>query len=110
MLGVMLSVAAALLVGISTVLQKRSMSGMRGFSLKTLAGDRNWRLSVIVGFCGVLFYLAALGYKPISIVQPMLALSIVVPVVAGWVFFGERIGTKWVHVALILTGVLLLSF
>jgi drug/metabolite transporter (DMT)-like permease len=110
MLGAILSVAAALLIGISTVLQKHSMRGMRGFSLRVLAGDRNWRLSVLVGFCGVIFYLAALGFEAISFVQPMLALSIVVPLVAGWLFFGERIGTKWIHVALILTGVLLLSF
>ncbi|MFH0956637.1 MAG: EamA family transporter [Candidatus Aenigmatarchaeota archaeon] len=109
MLGAMLSIAAALLLGASTVLQKRSMMGMKGFSLGKLAMDRNWRLSVIVGFCGLLLYLAALGYEPISLVQPVLAVSMVVPLVAGWLFFGEKIGTKWVHVVLILAGVLLLS-
>jgi drug/metabolite transporter (DMT)-like permease len=110
MLGAILAISAALLLGISTVLQKHSMRDMGGFSLRALAGDRSWRLSVLVGFCGLVFYLAALGYEPISFVQPMLAVSIVVPIVAGWLFFGERIGVRWIHVALILVGVLLLSF
>jgi drug/metabolite transporter (DMT)-like permease len=109
MLGAMLSLAAALLIGASTVLQKQSMIGMKGFSLRLLATDRNWRLSVIVGFCGLLLYLAALGYEPISFVQPMLAVAIIVPLLAGRLFFGEKIGTKWIHILLILAGVVLLS-
>jgi drug/metabolite transporter (DMT)-like permease len=110
MLGAILAISAALLLGISTVLQKHSMRDMGGFSLRALAGDRNWRLSVLVGFCGLVFYLAALGFEAISFVQPMLAISMIVPLFAGWLFFGEKIGAKWVHVALILAGVLLLSF
>jgi drug/metabolite transporter (DMT)-like permease len=110
MLGAILAVAAALLIGASTVLQKHSMRRMRGFSLRMLASDRSWRLSVLVGICGVVFYLAALGYEPISFVQPMLAISMLVPVFAGWLFFGERMGPRWFHVVVILTGVVLLSF
>jgi drug/metabolite transporter (DMT)-like permease len=109
MLGAMLSIAAALLLGASTVLQKQSMIGMKGFSLRTLALDRSWRISVIVGLCGLFLYLAALGYEPISFVQPTLAVSMVVPLVAGRLFFSEKIGTKWVHILLILAGVVLLS-
>lgn len=109
MLGTMFSIAAALFLGISAVLQKHSMKHMKSFSLGRLAMDRNWRLSIIVGFCGILLYLAALGYAPISFVQPMLAVSMIVPVVSGWLFFGEEIGTKWIHILLIFIGVILLS-
>jgi len=109
MLGAILSVLAALLFGISSTIQKYSLKRMRTFSISRLARDRVWVISIVIGIVGILFYIAALGVETISIVQPLLAISIIIPVVCGWLFFGENIGTKWVHIIIILLGVVLLS-
>ena len=39
----------------------------------------------------------------------MMALSMLIPVISGWLFFDEDVGTKWVHIMIILLGVVLLS-
>ena len=109
MLGLMLSVIAALLFGSSTVIQKYCMRGMKRFSFNVIIRKKVWILSLLIGFIGIIFYLAALRYAEISIVQPMLSLSIAVPVLVGWFGFRERIGFRWVHILLIIAGVVMLS-
>ena len=109
MLGLVLSVFAALCFGLSTAFQKGRMVKLRGFSFRKLAADRMWIASTLLGLAGILPYVFALKYEYISIVQPMLSISIVTSVAAGRVLFGERIGKKAVFIGLIITGVLMLS-
>jgi drug/metabolite transporter (DMT)-like permease len=107
--GVLLSVLAALFFGISTAIQKYRIKEMKRFSLKRLVMDWTWRLSLLVGLFGIMTYIAALGYESISLVQPLVSVSILIPVFAGKMFFGEEIGAKWLHIIFILLGVVLLS-
>ena len=107
--GVLLSLLAALFFGSSAAIQKYRMRRMRSFSLGLLFRDSIWLMSLAVGFFGILFYLMALSSESLSIVQPMMAVSMLIPVVSGWLFFGEDVGTKWIHIIIILTGVVLLS-
>ncbi|MBN2330990.1 MAG: hypothetical protein JXC85_04175 [Candidatus Aenigmarchaeota archaeon] len=109
MLGFYLSVLAAMCFGFSATMQKQSLRGIRRFNFSSLVRSRVWASSLIVGFIGILFYLAALKSAPISIVQPTLSLSIAIPVLAGWFAFGERLGGRWIHILLIILGVMLLS-
>jgi len=109
MLGLVLSVFAALCFGLSTAFQKGRMARLRGFSFSKLAADRLWLASTMLGLIGIIPYVFALKYEYISIVQPMLSISIVTSVAAGRILFGERIGNRAVFICLIITGVLMLS-
>jgi drug/metabolite transporter (DMT)-like permease len=109
MLGLFFSVIAALCFGFSTVMQKYSFREMQKFSFRNLVRNRLWLLAIMIGVFGILFYLAALRYEAISLVQPMLSVSIIIPVLVGWLFFRERIRTRWVHTLFIIAGVVLLS-
>lgn len=107
--GLLLSVIAATLFGLTTVLQKRSLMGMRKLSVRRVLRDRLWTLSVFVGLAGIICYITAMRYSPISVVQPMLAISIATPVLVGWLAFGERMGSRWVHVVIMIIGIILVS-
>ena len=109
MLGLVLSVFAALCFGLSTAFQKGRIAKLGGFSFRKLVTDRMWMASTLLGLIGILPYVFALKYEYISIVQPMLSISIVTSVAAGNILFGERIGNRAVFIALIITGVLMLS-
>ena len=109
MLGLLLSFIAALLFGSSTVIQKYCLRGIERFSFKRIIKKKAWMSSLLVGGLGIMFYLAALRYALISIVQPMLAVSIAVPVLVGWFVFGEKVGSRWIHILLIIAGVVMLS-
>ncbi len=109
MLGLFLSVFAALCFGLTAILQKYCMGDMSKFSFRKLMKNELWMLSVLIALIGLFSYLTALKYEPLSLVQPMLSISIVIPVLFGWFFFKEKIGTRWIHVILITAGVLLLS-
>ncbi len=107
--GFFLSIVAAMLFGITTAIQKYRLNDMRGFSIAVLLKDRAWLSSILVGLAGILVYLGALTFASITVVQPMIAVSMLIPVLAGWIFFGESIGTKWIHIIFIIVGVMLLS-
>lgn len=109
MLGFYLSVLAAICFGFSTTMQKHYLRGMGRFSFSRLIRSKVWTSSLLVGFIGIMFYLAALKSAPISIVQPTLSLSIAIPVLAGWFVFGEKTRGRWIHVLLIIAGVIMLS-
>ena len=109
MLGALLSILAALLFGTSTAIQKYRIRKIRKFSVRRLSRDRTWLFSVLVAVFGIVLYMVALSYESITLVQPLMSTSILIPVLAGWVFFDEKIGTKWIHIIFIFVGVILLS-
>ena len=109
MLGITLSLLSAFFIGISTYLQKCSMKRIKKFSLKRLAMKRIWQFSLILGAAGLVLYMVALRYESLSTVQPISSIAIVVPVALGWIFLREKIGDKWIHIILIISGVILLS-
>ena len=109
MLGILLPILAAIFFGSSTALQKYCLNDLKKFSLRELVKRRMWLASLLLGFIGILLYVSAMKYGSISLVQPLLSISILIPVFVGWFWFGEKAGTGWVHIILILTGVVLLS-
>jgi len=105
-----LSFFAALCFGFSTAFQKHCLNRMPRFSFKKLVKSRLWILSVLIGLIGIFAYMAALKYEAISLVQPMLSISIVITVVIGRLMFDERIRKdRWLYITLIIAGVFLLS-
>lgn len=109
MLGLILTVAASVLLGATTTLQKYALGKMKRLLPKNILKSRSWLLSIVVGAAGGAAYVLALRYESILVVQPIIAASFIIPVIAGEYIFGEKIGTRWFHIFLILIGVVLLS-
>jgi uncharacterized membrane protein len=109
MLGIVFAVLAATCFGLSTTMQKYCLRRMKKLSFERIVKNRVWMISILVGVIGITFYLTALKYEQISIVQPMLAISIAIPVLVGWLGFNEKIRSRWIHILLIILGVLLIS-
>jgi len=109
MLGILLSLVAAVFFGFSTTLQKRCVRCLSRFSIMGLCRDRNWLFSIMLSLAGILIYLAALRFEEISYVQPILSLSIVIPVLIGHILWKESIARKLFPIFLIIAGVVLLS-
>ena len=111
MLGVILALVAAILYGTSSALQKYAISKMtakKKFSFRRMLTNKKWFLSTFIGLIGGAFYVLAMRYAPLSVVQVFLALSIVIPILAGFAFFKEKLYVReWVCVALIVLGVFL---
>jgi uncharacterized membrane protein len=65
-----------------------------------------WIFSLMVGAGGLLFYLAAILLFAVTSIQPIITASVVIPIVAGGLFFKERLGAiKWLAIFLILIGI-----
>jgi uncharacterized membrane protein len=106
LLGILFSIFAAVIFGISTVLQKYSFKKIRKFSLAGLFSSRQWVFSVMLAGLGALFYLDAIFLYRASSVQSVITASMAISVLAGAFFFREKIGVKkWISIGLILAGV-----
>ena len=101
MIGIILAVIASLLVGATTTLQKYALSKINKLKPRKVAKSRLWQFSVVIGIFSGAAYIFALRYESIVVVQPIIAASFIIPVVAGKYIFGERIGSRWFHIFLI---------
>ena len=109
-LGIILSVAASILFGISVAMQKYGMASMKKFSLKKMAKNGKWVLSIAIGIAGIILYLASLNMADLSLVQPISSLTFVIPVISGILFFKEKLrGVQWALLALVIIGIILVS-
>jgi uncharacterized membrane protein len=107
---VIMSIVAAACFGIATAMQKYSLMSMKKFSLYGMISNRKWLVSIIIALLGIICYLYAIRTTELSTVQPLLAISLVIPVICGIIFFKEKNGMKkWVSMALIIAGVFLVS-
>jgi len=109
MFGFILAIAASFLLGTTTTMQKQALRKMKKLMPRKMIKNKLWALSFVIGIVGMLLYALALRYESILVVQPIISASFVIPVIAGHYIFGEKIGTRWVHIILILMGVVLLS-
>jgi len=111
MLGILLSLVAAVCYGISAAMQKYAVAKItarKRFSFKHLFKSRKWYASLGIGGIGILAYLTAMIYAPLSTVQVFLSLTLVITVFAGFIFFKEKMKVReWLCVVMIITGVFL---
>jgi drug/metabolite transporter (DMT)-like permease len=108
MLGILLSLIVALCYGVSAAMQKYAISSMEKFSFRRLFRNKKWLASLLVGFLGTSAYLLAVKTAPLSTVQIFLSLSIIIPILAGFVFFKENLKKReWVCISLIVLGIIL---
>src|SRR4051812_6681179 len=66
--------------------------GLRPRLLTRLVRRRRWLAGTAVAFAGWPFHLLALGLAPLSLVQPTLALGLVLLLFLGHRVLGERVG------------------
>lgn len=110
MLGMVFALLAAVCYGLAAAIQKKSMGDQRHFDMGEILKDRLWLSSILVGFVGIIFYLLALANAGLTEVQPFLSLSLIIPIIAGLVFFREKLGRiQWIAIVLVLAGIILVS-
>lgn len=108
MLGIVFALISAVCYGLMSAIQKYCLSSLKKFSLKKLVKNKFWLFSILVGFIGMLFYLLALRFAQLTIVQPLLSISLIIPVLIGYFSFKEK-NVSWISIILILIGVILVS-
>ena len=109
-LGIVLAVVAALFFGVSVAMQKYGLESMEKFSIGSMIKNKKWITSLFIGLVGIILYLVALNQADLSVVQPITALTLVIPVIAGVVFFKEKIRRlEWLMLALVVAGIVLVS-
>lgn len=83
---------------------------LRPALLARLAGRPGWLLGTAIAILGWPLQLLAFGLAPVSVVQPMLALGMVLLLAAGTRALGERVGAReWIGVAAVLAGTTVLA-
>jgi drug/metabolite transporter (DMT)-like permease len=85
--------------------------GLRPALLVRLVRRRRWVAATALAFAGWPFHLLALGLAPLSLVQPTLALGLVLLLYLGHRVLGERVGrTELLAVAGVVAGVAVLAW
>jgi drug/metabolite transporter (DMT)-like permease len=120
---VLLAIVASIFWGVGTVMQKQGMAAefpkitfgnlIRQFGavLKALVQNRIWFAGLIILIGGMLTYSYALANGDITLVQPIVNLTLVVAAVGGVVFLKEKVsGLEWLGIFVMLCGVVLIAF
>jgi drug/metabolite transporter (DMT)-like permease len=115
-LGVVAAAGAAMCFDGAVVLQAQDARevdeshGLRLSLLRRLMRRRRWLAGTALGLLGVPLHLAAFALAPVTVVQPTLALGMLVLLAAGARLLGEHVGRRewWAAVAIV-AGVALLA-
>ena len=107
---VTLAVLSAFLAGLSVTMQKAGIMTAKAFSARDLLSSKRWLLSVCLAGTSFVLYTAALGMERLSVIQPLLAASVIFAAVASHHINMEKLTIKGaLAVVLVFAGVLLLS-
>ncbi len=118
----LLAICASIFWGMGIALQKKGIDASfpkislaKFFSqifliVKTLLQNSVWAIGLFCMFCGMGFFAYALAAGDISIVQPMVNLTIVVATLAGVIFLHEKVSPmEWVGIGVMLIGVFFIA-
>lgn len=99
--------------GVSKRLPRLSFATLRDdwrVVLRGFASNWTWWLGVLTSLTGGLFLILALAHGEISVVQPLVNLNILVAILAGVLFLGERLSpVEWAGALAMVGGAGLLS-
>ncbi|MEV7288994.1 DMT family transporter [Streptomyces sp. NPDC093252] len=105
LLAVVLSLLSAVGYAAAAVAQERLAARSPGTGLLRLLRGGAWWGSVLLNASGALLHVVALRYGPLTVVQPLGALTLVAAVPLGAKLAGRRVSaTEWRGTALTLTG------
>jgi len=115
-LGVAAAGGAAVCFDGAVVLQARAareidvVDGVRLGLIRRLMARRRWLAGTAIAIAGLPLQLAALALAPVTVVQPTLALGMLVLLAAGARLLGEHVGRReWLAAAAVIVGVGLLA-
>lgn len=114
LISVAFALASAGAYALGAVLQERlavrlGASTPWGDIVRALLRARRWWISVALNTTGALLHIAALAYGPLSVVQPLGALTLVLALPIGAALSARRVvGRQWFGAGLTVTGLLLL--
>lgn len=105
LVAVVLSLFSAVAYAAAAVAQERLASRSPGSGLLRLLGSGGWWASVGLNAAAALLHVVALRYGPLTVVQPLGALTLVAAVPMGARAAGRRVGTaEWRGTAYTLAG------
>ncbi|MFJ7077199.1 hypothetical protein [Streptomyces sp. NPDC098781] len=105
LLAVLLSLFSAVAYAAAAVAQERLASRAAGSGLLRLLGSGAWWGAVLLNGSGALLHVVALKYGPLTVVQPLGALTLVAAVPLGARMAGRRVSAvEWRGTALTLVG------
>ena len=108
MLGIVLALVAAVLIGIGISFQRIGLKGTK-FSLRLLR-SKYWVIGNSIAVLAFLIYYFALTVEKLSIIQPLINTSIVFTVIFGYLFLREKSNkTELLLLLIIFFGVVLLT-
>ena len=108
--GILIAILVALLFGLCAFFQKVGLKEISEFSIKGMLKSKKWLIGILIGGIGALLYLYAIQKVEITILQPILNLSLVFPVILGRLILKEEITKKeLVGIIIILIGVLIIG-
>ncbi|MBI5332097.1 MAG: EamA family transporter [Candidatus Aenigmarchaeota archaeon] len=83
---------------------------MDRFSVRKILKNKKWLAAFGLGILGIMIYLYALRFVALNTIQPILALSMVIPVMVGMFLFKEKPGIHEITgIILIIIGVIWIS-
>ncbi|MFI6010983.1 hypothetical protein ACIBAG_19550 [Streptomyces sp. NPDC051243] len=104
-LAVVLSLFSAVAYAAAAVAQERLAFRAQGSGLRRLLGSGAWWGAVLLNAFGALLHVVALKYGPLTVVQPLGALTLVAAVPLGARVAGRRVSAvEWRGTALTLAG------
>jgi len=114
--GVLAAASAAVCFDGAVVLQAREAQavehrhGLRLSLLRRLVARPRWVAGAALGAAGIPLQLGALALAPVTVVQPTLALGMLVLLAAGGTLLGEHVGRReWLAAGAVIAGVALLT-
>lgn len=95
-LSVLLSLVSAVAYAAGAIVQERVAAGGDGRSYRALLGNAAWWAAVALNGVGAVLHVVALAYGPLSLVQPLGALTIVFALPMAALFVRRKAGaTAW---------------
>ncbi len=122
-MSILLAFVTAVLWGFGNVFQKQGMTtsfpkislkkvfGQIPTILRTLLTNWLWMLGTLMMGIGAALYVVALGIGgEVTVVQPILCLTVVVSALVGVVWLGEKVSVlEWIGIATVFAGVVMVS-
>jgi uncharacterized membrane protein len=109
MYAIALAVFSAFLAGLSVTLQKAGITAAASFSAGGLLRSRKWLLSVCLAGASFALYFAALSMERLSVIQPLIATSVIFAALASHHINAEKLTVKGaLAVALVFAGIVMI--
>ncbi|MCW1297961.1 MAG: EamA family transporter [Candidatus Parvarchaeota archaeon] len=110
LLDVSIGLAIAFLFGLCAFFQKFGLKEIEKFSITGMLKSKKWLIGIFFGAVGALLYVYAVKKIEITLLQPILNLSLIFPVVFGKVFLKEEMTKKeLIGIIILIVGVLIIG-